>query len=264
WLYSTKGLLMVSSARVVLLCLALASPLCPLASGATPCDPQQSDARQEKTPPQANPPAVTPPPTIRIPRVSRPPKLEDFLKNTPREAEARVSGFRQREPHDGEPSTHPTTGYLSYDDKNVYVVLDCKDEPGQVRAHMSKREDIFNDDVVGVMLDTFHDRRRAYEFFVNPLGIQLDGTTVEGQNDDFSFDTLWHSEGKLTADGFIVFLAIPFKSLRFSGADVQSWGIALFRSVARSNEQSFWPYITRRVQGFCQQMATAEGFERLS
>ena len=255
---------MLKSAAIVLSYLALSSIVCGNAAAATPSYPQQSDPKQEKAPAQATQPAATPPPTVRIPRVSRPPKLDDFLTNTPREAEARVSGFRQREPHDGEPSTLSTTGYLSYDDKNLYVVLDCKDEPGQVRAHMSKREDIFNDDVVGVMLDTFHDQRHAFEFFVNPFGIQLDGTVVEGQNDDYSFDTLWHSEGRLTADGFIVLLAIPFKSLRFSGADVQSWGIALIRLVARSNEQSFWPYITRRVQGFCQQMATAEGFERVS
>ncbi|HEU4391156.1 MAG TPA: carbohydrate binding family 9 domain-containing protein, partial [Blastocatellia bacterium] len=195
-------------------------------------------------------PAIGTPPTIGIPRVSRPPKLEDFLNNTSREAETKVNDFRQREPHDGDPVSQATTGYLSYDDKNLYVAIECKDQPNLVRAHMSRREDIFNDDVVGVMLDTFHDRRRAYEFFVNPLGVQLDGTTVEGQNDDFSFDTLWHSEGRLTADGFTVLLAIPFKSLRFSNADPQTWGIAIFRLFARNNEQSFWPYITRRVQGF--------------
>jgi hypothetical protein len=196
--------------------------------------------------------------------VSRPPKLEQFIHNTPREAEAKVTEFRQREPHDGEPVSKPTAAYLSYDDKNLYVVVECKDEPGLVRAHMSKREDIFSDDIVGLILDTFHDRRRAYEFFVNPFGIQLDGVATEGQEDDFSFDTLWHSEGRLTPDGFVVLLAVPFKSLRFSGADAQKWGIAILRHFARSNEQAFWPYITRRIQGVGQQLATADGFERIS
>jgi len=204
------------------------------------------------------------PPTLRIPRVSRPPKLEDFLNNTPREAEAVVTGFRQRDPGDGVPVSEPTTAYLSYDDKNLYVVFVCKDEPGKVRARMAKREDINSDDVVGILLDTFHDRRRAYIFGTNPLGIQLDGITTEGQNDDYSFDTLWHSEGRLTPDGFIVWMAIPFKSLRFSGDPEQTWGIALLRSIERKNETSFWPYVTRRVEGFAQQMATLQGLDRIS
>src|SRR5947209_149776 len=102
-------------------------------------------------------------PVLKIPRVSRPPKLEDFLNGTPPEA-AKVTDFRQREPADGKPVSQETTAYLSYDDKNFYAVFVCREEPGKVRARLAKREDIFFDDVVGVILDTFHDRRRAYMF----------------------------------------------------------------------------------------------------
>ena len=115
----------------------------------------------------------------------------------------------------------------------------CKDQPGKVRAHLSKRESSSGDDLVGVLLDTFHDRRRAYEFFVNPLGIQMDGIATEGQGDDFSFDTLWHSEGRVTGDGFVTWIAIPFKSLRFNSSPTQTWGIGLIRVISRKNEQSF-------------------------
>src|SRR5215471_43471 len=173
-------------------------------------------------------------PSLHIPRVAQPPKLEDFLGIEHNGAGVRVTGFRQRGPIDGAPASQPTTAYLSYDDKNLYVVFVCKDEPGKVRAHLSKREDIFSDDWVGLFLDTYSDHHRAYEFLVNPLGIQADGIVVEGQNDDFSFDTVWRSEGKLTEDGYVVLIAIPFKSLRFSNADAQSWGISLGRSIVRN------------------------------
>ena len=113
----------------------------------------------------------------------------------------RVTGFRQREPGDGTPVSRKTTAYLGYDDKNFYTVFVCEERPGKVRARLNKREDIFNDDVVGLFLDTFHDRQHAFEFFVNPLGIQTDGITTEGQGDDFSFDTLWRSEGRITPIG---------------------------------------------------------------
>ncbi len=201
--------------------------------------------------------------SLRIPRVSRAPKIDDFLDGgTP--VGVRVTGFRQREPGDGTPVSQPTSAYLSYDDKNLYVAFICHDEPGKVRAHMAKREEIGSDDQVGVSLDTFHDGRRHYYFWANPLGIQLDGVFTEGQGLDSSFDTLWHSEGRLTPDGYVVWLAIPFKSLRFSNADPQTWGIAMGREIIRQNEVSFWPYITPRKEGTTNQFALLEGLERIS
>jgi hypothetical protein len=201
---------------------------------------------------------------LHIPRVSTPPGIEDYLDGKSRPEELKVTGFKQREPQDGVPVTQDTAAYLSYDDKHLYVIFVCKDEPGKVRAHMSKRENIGNDDTVGIAIDTFHDQRRAYLFATNPLGVQLDGITTEGQNDDMSFDTLWRSDGKLTADGYVVWMSIPFKSLRFHNADVQTWGIGLLRSISRNNENAWYPYITRRVQGFAQQLADLEGLNKIS
>lgn len=201
---------------------------------------------------------------LRVPRVSTPPKIEDYLDGRSRSDDLKVTGFKQREPQDGEPVTQETTAYLSYDDKHLYVIFVCKDEPGKVRAHMSKRENFGNDDSVAIAIDTFHDQRRSYLFGTNPLGVQLDGITTEGQDDDMSFDTLWHSDGKLTADGYVVWISIPFKSLRFHNADVQTWGIGLLRSISRNNESAWYPYITRRVQGFSQQLANLDGLEKIS
>lgn len=222
-------------------------------------------AQAQSITPQANPPATkAPPPTITIPRVTKAPKLEDYLSAANHPDALKITDFLQRDPGDGVPVSEPTTVYLSYDEKNLYLVFVCKDEPGQVRAHLSKRESSGGDDIVGVLLDTFHDRRRAYEFFVNPLGIQMDGIATEGQGDDFSFDTLWHSAGRITDDGFISWIAIPFKSLRFNSSPTQTWGIGLIRVISRKNEQSFWPYVTRKIQGFAQQLATLEGLEGIS
>ncbi len=204
------------------------------------------------------------PRTLQIPRVTRAPKLEDFLNGTPREAEAALTDFRQFRPGDGVAASEPTRAYLSYDDKNLYVVFVCKDDPAKVRAHLAKREDIGNDEQVAVYLDTFRDRRRAYVFATNPLGVQLDAIFTEGQGYDFSFDTLWYSEGRLLPDGYIVWMAIPFKSLRFPNEPMQAWGVALNRVIIRTNEVVFWPFLTQRVEGLTQQFATLEGLERIS
>lgn len=213
-------------------------------------------------------------PVLTIPRLSQPPVLEDFLTMQPSgpaaERMAEVSRFLQRDPNDGVPSSQLTHVYLGYDQKNIYFVFVCFDNhPRQTRARLSRREDIFDDDTVEVMLDTFHDQRRAYVFQSNALGVQWDGTyTEQGQGDfgnfDSSWDTVWDSKGKLTRQGFVVWMAIPFKSLRFSSDPDQSWGIILNRTIPRTNENTFWPEITRRVDGRLNQEATLKGMEGIS
>jgi hypothetical protein len=203
-------------------------------------------------------------PLSKIPRVHRAPKLEDFLENHPREAELTVTDFRQNSPGDGTPATEATTAYLSYDEKNLYVAFVCQDEPGQVRAHLSKREESDQDDGVGVLLDTFRDFHRAYYFFSNPLGMQTDAIYTEGQGSDYSFDTLWDNAGRILNDGYIVFFSIPFKSLRFSHEPQQTWGVALYRVILRKSEYDYWPYVTQRVEGLTQQFAPVGGLAEVS
>ena len=182
----------------------------------------------------------------------------------------KVTGFTQRTPHDGEGVSQPTEAYLGYDQGNLYVVFVCFDDPRQVRARMSRREDIYDDDQVEVILDTFHDRRRAYAFQTTPLGVQWDAIWTEASraevngNFDTSFDTVWNSRGKVTSRGYVVWLAIPFKSLRFPPTEKQEWGIILYRGINRLNEDAFWPYISRKVAGRLGQAATLYGLEGIS
>ena len=205
---------------------------------------------------------------ITILRVERPPELTDFVIGrdslSAQRLGASVTDFRQRDPGDGVPITAPTTAYLSYDDANLYVVFVCEDDPSKVRVGLNKREEIDVDDGVAVLLDTFHDKKRAYIFQTNPLGVQLDGIRTEGQGDDFSFDAVWESEGRLTGDGYVVRIAIPFRSLRFSNTPTQTWGIALARFIRRNNEESYWPYITKRMAGLVPQFATLDGLRDIS
>ena len=137
-------------------------------------------------------------PTLVVPRVQQAPALADFLEMKPNVASkgqlAKVKGFIQRSPRDGEPATQRTEVYLGYDDKNLYAVFVCFDsEPEKVRARMNRREDVFGDDLVEIMIDTFNDQCRAYALVPNPFGIQWEALWTEGQGFDGSFDTLWQS-----------------------------------------------------------------------
>src|SRR5919106_772797 len=109
-----------------------------------------------------------------------------------------------------------------------------------------------------------HDRERAYVFMANPLGVQLDGIVTEGQDDDLRFDAVWHTEGRITQNGYVVRMVIPFRNLRFPNASAQRWGIALARITPRDGEESYWPAVTKRVQGLVPQFATLHGLADIS
>jgi hypothetical protein len=263
------------------------NPPPPADSNQAPPDLRPAPSQQYPTPSQQEPePAIKNPdvrpapkpehasPTLTIPRLARAPVLEDFLSMKPEGEAARqmvkVSGFVQRNPHDHQNASEQTEAYLGYDKKNIYLVFVCFDDPKKIRARMSRREDVYDDDQVAVMFDTFHDRRRAYEFQTTPLGIQWDAIYTEatraeaGGNWDTSFDTVWESKGKVTDRGFVVFMAIPFKSLRFPSTREQTWGILLYRGIVRKNEDDFWPYVSRKVEGRLGQAATLYGLEGIS
>lgn len=178
----------------------------------------------------------------------------------------KVTDFRQREPKDLEPASSPTEAYITYDQTHLYAAFVAHQAPPSVRARMQKREDVNSDDLVGLYLDTFHDKQRAYFFYATPLGIQGDGIMTESNGEDFSFDTEWDSKGALTSDGYVVLIAVPFKSLRFPArADgAQQWGLSFVRSIRSANETDFWPGNTSRVNGFMAQFATATGVTNVS
>nr|WP_315467793.1 DUF5916 domain-containing protein [uncultured Undibacterium sp.] len=201
---------------------------------------------------------------LQIPRAQSSPQLSDFVSGVPANSGLKIRDFKQRSPGDGTPASQETSAYLSYDDTHFYAVFVAKDDPALIRAHIAKREDFVGDDFVILELDTFHDKRRSFTFFVNPHGVQLDSKRTEGFDPDYNFDTQWESEGQLTADGYVTRLAIPLKSLRFKNADVQTWGVAVGRVIARLNEESFWPHITKQMAGIVPQFATMTIPEKLS
>src|SRR5207237_2314071 len=105
---------------------------------------------------------------------------------------------------------------------------------------------IFNDDYVGILFDTFNDSRKAYEFDFNPLGIQADGIWTDGQGEDFNPDVVMESKGVVTSDGWTVEAAIPFKSLRYVAGKDKLWGAHFWRRLKRfNNGLAIWMPLNR-------------------
>jgi hypothetical protein len=139
-------------------------------------------------------------------------------------------------PADNAPAPVETTVLLTFDERNLYAAFIAKDpQPSRIRARFSERDASQLDDVVGLYIDPFNDDRRAYQFRMNPLGVQIDAINSDVQRtEDFSWDAIWESAGRLTADGFIVEIAIPLQQLRLPAArGPQTWGILAVREWPR-------------------------------
>lgn len=130
-----------------------------------------------------------------------------------------------------------TSAFISYDDTALYVAFDCRDPaPDRIRAPYSDRDRIgsFQQDLVKILLDTWDDRRSAYELAVNPRGVQNDGIFTEAiyETDlgpDFHFD----SAARIDARGWTAELRIPFSSLRYVPGATPVWGVILTREYPR-------------------------------
>jgi hypothetical protein len=181
-------------------------------------------------------------PVHTIPRLSVPPKLDGVLDDPAWSEALSLSLAVEVNPGENVPALATTDCRLGYDDANLYLGCRCADpSPDAIRARLSDHDRAFQDDFVGMVIDTFDDGRRAYEFFVNPLGVQMDLVMddVSG-NEDSSWDGLWDSAGRPDAQGYVVEMAIPFRTLRFQpGGAGQRWGLDLVRAYPREQRRLF-------------------------
>ena len=173
----------------------------------------------------------------RIPRLPGPVVIDGDLDDPAWAQALMVDIAYEVSPGDNIPAPQVTTVRIGHDDHALYVAFDARDtDPARIRAYLRDRDAAFNDDWVGMFLDSFDDQRRAYEFFVNPLGVQMDLIKDEtnGGNEDASWDGQWSSAGRIVADGYRVELRIPFSTLRFRNVEgMQRWGIGFFRNYPR-------------------------------
>jgi hypothetical protein len=207
-----------------------------------------------------------------VPYTDREPELSDFAGMRP-SAEivskmAMITGFTQRVPDDGAPSRQRTEVYVAYDQQNFYAVFLAFDsDPAQVRANLSPRENVDNDDTVGILLDTFNDQRSGYAFRSSPLGVQWDGRWLEVSKTpgfDSSYEAVWYTDGELTDEGYMVKMAVPMRTLRFPETPEQDWRIMFERQIPRFSEQSHWPAYTSTIQGRLNQAAGLTGVRDVS
>jgi Domain of unknown function (DUF5916)/Carbohydrate family 9 binding domain-like len=200
--------------------------------------------------------------SIKITQTDSPPKIDGVLTESEWNVATKTELAYQKEPQENDKPTEKTEVYLAFDKENLYVAFHAFDStPSGIRSPISKRDSIGNDDSVSIWLDTYDDRRRAYVFRFNPLGIQEDGIFTQADVGNLSWDGILESKGNLTTDGFIVEAIIPFKTLRYQINDKRTWGLHLFRYIARKQERSTWAKTSLANADLFSQMGSLEGID---
>jgi hypothetical protein len=209
------------------------------------------------------PPEKTQP--VRLPLFDKPPVIDGRLDDEVWKRAIVLKDFYQVQPGDNIAPSKPTEVMLGRDAKFLYIAFHCYDEPDKVRANIPKRDNIFDDDYVGILFDTFNDSRKAYEFDFNPLGVQADGIWTDGQGEDFNPDVVLESKGVVGTDGWTVEVAIPFKSLRYVAGKDKLWGAHFWRRIKRfNNELDMWMPINRDISSWLSQEGHLTGLEGIS
>ncbi len=156
-------------------------------------------------------------------------------------AAPKQSGFTQRFPKDGIKAELDTTFAVVYDDSAIYVGVWAADpKPLEIRRLLTRRDVESPTDFVAIGIDSYHDKRTAYVFQLNPAGVQRDMVVSDDANLDDSWDAVWTGDAAVTATGWSAEFRIPLNQVRFPKADTHEWGLQVLRAVSRTQEQSSW------------------------
>ncbi|HJU43812.1 MAG TPA: DUF5916 domain-containing protein [Vicinamibacterales bacterium] len=171
-----------------------------------------------------------------------------------------ISDFQQREPAEGQAPTHRTEARMAYDATSLYVAVRAFDaDPDKIVGILTRRDQRSPSDWIKIVVDSYFDKRSAYEFGVNPVGVKLDRYYFnDGQSDD-SWDAVWDVQVERDADGWRAEFKIPFSQLRFNTLSGGPVGFAVIREVGRLAEIVTWPLLSRNASGFVSQFGEMRG-----
>jgi hypothetical protein len=219
---------------------------------------------------------------VDIPRIDTVAVVDGVINEAVWSRAARLIDFSQYQPVDGQPAEEPTEVLVWYSPDAIWFGIKAREIHGDVvRATKANRDDIASEDHVQILLDTENGRQLSILFGVNALGVQQDGTRsaqfgggaggqsatgggfrninpLDGSvdlNPDFAFE----SKGRLVPGGYEVEVRIPFKSLRYQDAKVQSWGLHILRRIQHSGFQDTWAPAVRATANFLAQSGTLDG-----
>lgn len=176
-------------------------------------------------------------------------------------------------PTPGRSSTQRTVVKVIYDDFALYIGAYCYDtQPDSIFHRITKRDELENSDFFAVVIDTYRDGQNAVQFGVSPDNVQFDskfslananGNNGNNDGEDPAWDAVWQSSARITADGWVAELVIPYNALRFPKKEKQEWGVNFYRAIKRNGENDSWNEIKADISGTLAQTGILTGIENI-
>ena len=199
-------------------------------------------------------------PELKISRAAGPIKIDGDLSDAGWRGAAKADNFAEHNPGNQTKPAVDTEVLITYDDENLYVAWLCHDDPAEVRASFCERDKMFSGDYVILMLDTYGEATHAYEIAANPYGIPGDLLYSSAYGEDSGYDMIFQSAGRITDDGWVAEMAIPFASLRFPDSEEQVWRVDFWRNRARESRYQYsWAAYNRDDECWPCQWGTMTG-----
>ena len=189
----------------------------------------------------------------------------DGRTDDPAWADAQViDQFLEYEPNEGKETRFRTEVRVTYDDRYLYVLARMYDPaPDSIMSLLSRRDVRTNSEQLKLVIDSYHDRKTAFQFITNPAGVKRDYYVTADQNEDPSWDAVWDVATKIDSVGWVAEFRIPFSQIRYAPGDEHTFGLLIVRDIARTGQRLSWPLFHRAVQGYVSQAGTLDGIGRL-
>ncbi|MGA2585514.1 MAG: DUF5916 domain-containing protein [Candidatus Aminicenantales bacterium] len=172
----------------------------------------------------------------------KPPIIDGKLTPGEWDGALKMTNFKTFQPDYGKDPSQKTEAYFFYDADYLYFAFRCFDsDPSKIKASICKRDAMFSDDAVGIILDTYNTMQSGYGFIVNPLGIQGDGIMDIQGNLSNDQDFIWDSKGQIDDQGYTVECRVPLQSIRFPGGKTITMRLGIFRQLVRTSESASAP-----------------------
>jgi len=197
-------------------------------------------------------------------QISTVPVINGILDDEAWQSGTWVDDFTQQQPYNGRKASQRTEFKILFDEDNLYVAVKAYDTSPDSIVNRLTRRDQADGDLVGIILDSFHDLRTGFLFGVSSAGVKYDLMfSNDGQNEDESWDPNWWVKTSVNSEGWIAEMKIPFSQVRFEKNSGDVWGFDMARILYRNNETSFWQHIPRDAPGFIHMMGELSGLEQI-
>jgi hypothetical protein len=197
-------------------------------------------------------------------RVSDRIKIDGFLDEEIWQKAYYGADFKTYEPLIGNSASQRSEIRILYDNSAIYVgALLLDEQPEKIYRALSKRDQwTINADKFWVTISPYNDGQNYFRFEVTSANVQSD-IKVSSRAQDRAWDAVWFSEARITDEGWIVEMRIPYDAIRFPKEQVQTWGINFWRMVGRSKEISTWNPVDKTLGSWLGQAGELTGIENI-